>query len=218
VSAAGTPPASAWGAGASSGRRVTLITTGGTIEKTYDETTGALENRGSIVARMLRRLRLVGTTVQVVELMSKDSLHMDEADRARILAAVRGAGAVAEPAPGRGAATPVSGVVILHGTDTLCVTGEHLTAALAPPAGPRVPIVLTGAMRPYEMKLSDALQNLTEAIFATGVLPPGIYAVAHGRALRFPGVVKDRAARTFVRVCREGSPDQREPVATPQSL
>ena len=51
---------------------------------------------------------------------------------------------------------------------------------------PRVPIVLTGALRPFEMKRSDALQNLTEAIFATGSLPPGIYCVAHGRALRFP--------------------------------
>ena len=32
---------------------VTLITTGGTIEKTYDEATGRLENRRSIVRRML---------------------------------------------------------------------------------------------------------------------------------------------------------------------
>jgi L-asparaginase len=48
------------------------------------------------------------------------------------------------------------------------------------------------------MKRSDALQNLTEAIFATGVLPAGIYCVAHGRTLRFPGVRKDRARGTFV--------------------
>jgi L-asparaginase len=54
-------------------------------------------------------------------------------------------------------------------------------------------------MRPYEMKRSDALQNLTEALFACGVLPPGVYCVAHGRALPFPGVVKDRDHGTFVR-------------------
>ncbi len=62
----------------------------------------------------------------------------------------------------------------------------------------KVPIVLTGAMRPFEMKQSDALQNLTEAIFATGVLPAGVWCVAHGRALRFPGVKKDRGLGTFV--------------------
>ena len=52
-------------------------------------------------------------------------------------------------------------------------------------------------MRPYEMKQSDALQNLTEAIFAAGVLTPGVYCVAHGRALPFPGIVKDREHGTF---------------------
>ena len=61
-----------------------------------------------------------------------------------------------------------------------------------------IPVVLTGAMRPFEMKRSDALQNLTEALFATGVLGPGVYVVAHGRALPFPGVRKDKDSGTFV--------------------
>src|SRR3954468_22296836 len=159
-------------------RSITLITTGGTIEKTYDERTGQLLNRGSIVSRMLGRLRLEDTSVRTVELLSKDSLDMTDADRVRIVDAVRTA--AAEPA--------TSAVVILHGTDTLTVTGERLLAEIP---RPRVPIVLTGAMRPFEMEESDALQNLTEAVFATGVLPSGIYAVAHGRALPFPGVAKD---------------------------
>jgi hypothetical protein len=65
-------------------RHISLITTGGTIEKTYDERTGSLENRRSIVARMLRRLRLEETAVSTIELMSKDSLFMTDDDRARI--------------------------------------------------------------------------------------------------------------------------------------
>lgn len=166
-------------------RRVTLITTGGTIEKTYDEATGALENRGSVVRRMLRRLRLEDTQVAIVELMSKDSLHMTEDDRAAVVAAVRESQAGPD----------CSGVVILHGTDTLDATGEALHAAGAGACGP---VVLTGAMRPFEMTRSDALQNLTEAVFAASVLRPGVYCVAHGRVLAFPGVTKDRATRTFV--------------------
>jgi L-asparaginase len=169
-------------------RYITLITTGGTIEKTYDEGTGTLENRRSIVRRMLQRLRLEDTHVSCQELMSKDSLYMTDDDRAAIVTAVRNAIAVS-PKP--------AGVVILHGTDTLAMTGELLAAQLSPcPA----PVVLTGAMRPYEMTRSDALQNLTEAVFAAGVLAPGVYCVAHGRALAFPGVVKDRAKHTFVKV------------------
>jgi L-asparaginase len=165
-------------------RNVTLITTGGTIEKTYDETTGRLENRRSIVRRMLGRLRLEGVKVEVVELLSKDSLDMVDEDRRRIVDAVRQA--LNGPT--------CSGVVILHGTDTLSTTGELVFKEVA---APRVPIVLTGAMRPFEMEESDALQNLTEALFATGVLEAGVFCVAHGRALKFPGVVKDRNHGTF---------------------
>jgi len=175
-------------------RSITLITTGGTIEKTYDEQSGQLLNRGSILRRMLRRLRLEETQVRVNELMSKDSLHMDDADRLRIVEAVgiAGGGAVAgQPET----ATDAAGIVILHGTDTLSLTGDRLHASIP---RPRIPIVLTGAMRPFEMIRSDALQNLTEAIFAAGVLPPGVYCVSHGRTLKFPGVRKDRDRGTFV--------------------
>src|SRR5258705_10531694 len=130
-------------------RKITLITTGGTIEKTYDEHTGELANRRSLVRRMLSELRLEETEVDVFELMSKDSLQMTEADRVRILEAVRATGACEE-----GGTT--GGIVVLHGTDTLALTGQYLYDNLQ---GPRVPVVLTGAMRPFEMKQSDALQN-----------------------------------------------------------
>lgn len=200
-------------------RRLTLITTGGTIEKTYDEQTGSLDNRRSIVRRMLRRLRLEETSVSIIELMSKDSLVMTDEDRRRIAEVV---GAVLGTANQQSSKAPsqqsgsapsgggvgnsgsasghnaedVQGVVILHGTDTLHLTGEKLCELFPKPP---VPIVLTGAMRPFEMTRSDALQNLTEAIFAAGTLPPGIYCAAHGRALQFPGVKKDRGRGTFVK-------------------
>lgn len=169
-------------------RKITLITTGGTIEKIYDEQSGALANRRTIVQRMLSELRLEETDVNVFELMSKDSLDMTEEDRTRILDAVRATGACTEG--------NTAGIVVLHGTDTLALTGQYLHEHLG---GPRVPVVLTGAMRPFEMKQSDALQNLTEAIFAAGVLPPGVYCASHGRALPFPGVRKDPERGTFVK-------------------
>lgn len=167
-------------------RQVILITTGGTIEKTYDEQSGTLDNRRSIVRRMLRRLRLEDTAVSTIELLSKDSLDMTDDDRARVL----------ETVAAQAGRKPPAGIVILHGTDTLAQTGQllytglqHLTA----------PVILTGAMRPYEMTRSDALQNLTEALLAASILPAGVYCVGHGRALAFPGVHKDRVRGTFVR-------------------
>ncbi|MFG0285227.1 MAG: asparaginase domain-containing protein [Phycisphaerales bacterium JB039] len=167
-------------------RRITILTTGGTIEKTYDEFTGELANQRSIVRRMLKRLRLDDTDITVTELMSKDSQDLTDDDRAEILAAV-GSALAAQPAP--------TAILILHGTDTLAVTGELLLREL--PELP-VPIILTGAMRPFLMTRSDGVQNLTESIFAAGVLPPGVWCVFHGKALPFPGVVKDRSRGTFV--------------------
>jgi L-asparaginase len=173
-------------------RTIALFTTGGTIEKVYDERNGVLENQRSIIDRMLARLRLAGTHVRAMNLLSKDSLHMTDADRAVVLSAVQAA-----------LLTDVAGIVIGHGTDTLHLTGELLCKAL--PA-PRCPIVLTGAMRPFEMRRSDALQNLTEAIFATGVVSPGVYCVFHGQALRFPGVQKNRELGTFQYAAHASTP------------
>ncbi len=170
-------------------RQITLISTGGTIEKTYDEHTGTLANRSSIVQEMLRLLRLEDTQINTLQLMSKDSLEFTDSDRKRI------AGAVELLTGPKDDPTDCSGIVILHGTDTLCETGEYLYQHLKAPV---IPIILTGAMRPFEMKRSDALQNLNEAIFATATLKPGIYVVAHGNAHQFPGPVKDRERGTFV--------------------
>ncbi|MEL6740944.1 MAG: asparaginase domain-containing protein [Planctomycetota bacterium] len=178
-------------------RRLTLISTGGTIEKTYDEMTGVLANHQSIVQEMLGLLRLEDTAVNSIQLLSKDSNDLTDADRARILAQVR---LLIGPDNARSDAAPddsaSDGVIILHGTDTLAITGELLHTQLN--GSPRVPVILTGAMRPFEMKRSDALQNLNEAIFAAGQFTSGVWCVAHGRALPFPGVVKDRSIGTFV--------------------
>ncbi len=76
------------------------------------------------------------------------------------------------------------------------MTGEALLVSM--PAPP-VPVILTGAIIPFVVQGSDGLQNVTEALFACRLLTPGVYAVFHGRALTFPGVVKDHETLTFAR-------------------
>ncbi|MCA9304440.1 MAG: asparaginase [Phycisphaerales bacterium] len=170
-------------------QQITLISTGGTIEKTYDEHAGTLANRSSVVQEMLRLLRLEDTTINTMQLMSKDSLEMTDADRERIIGAIRLIiGTKEDP-------TDCTGVVILHGTDTLCETGNAIYEGIP---DLHAPVILTGAMRPFEMKRSDALQNLTESLFAASTFDPGVWVAAHGRALKFPGPVKDRSRGTFV--------------------
>ena len=60
--------------------RIALISTGGTIEKTYDELAGALANRVSVLDVMLASLELEGVEVVRIPLMrspasSKDREH-----------------------------------------------------------------------------------------------------------------------------------------------
>ena len=86
-------------------------------------------------------------------------------------------------------------MVVVHGTDRLSVSGERVVEL----GTPATPIVFTGAMRPYELRATDALQNLTEALLAVQLVPPGVYVAMHDQVLQFPGVVKDRSRGTFVK-------------------
>jgi len=165
-------------------RRIALISTGGTIEKTYDELSGVLANGVSVLDVMLASLELRGVDVLRVQLMNKDSLEMTAADHTLI----------AETADNMARAT--DGVVIVHGTDRLATTGDRIVELVKTPA---TPVVLTGAMRPYELRSTDALQNLTEALLAVQIVPPGVYVAIHNQVLRFPGVTKDVERRTFVK-------------------
>ena len=165
-------------------RHIALISTGGTIEKTYDELSGLLRNDVSTLDVILGGLELRGVHIVRVPLMNKDSLEMSDDEHSLI------------------ADTAITfskthdGVVIVHGTDRLADTGNRIVERSPEPP---VPVVLTGAMRPYELRHTDALQNLTEALLAVQLVAPGVYVAMHNRVLRFPGVRKDRESRTFTK-------------------
>jgi L-asparaginase len=164
--------------------RLTILTTGGTIDKTYDEFQGTLRNSHTVLDVILDSLRIPDLFVRHVEVMHKDSLDMTEEDREIITKAVCDA------------APRSDGIVILHGTDTLSETGEYLCRECR---DLEIPVILTGAMRPYEFRDTDAIQNVTEALLAARLFGDGVHVAMHNRVLSFPGVIKDRQALTFVR-------------------
>jgi L-asparaginase len=167
--------------------RLALISTGGTIEKTYDEFGGMLSNRMSVLDLLLGSLDLRGLTIDRVPLMNKDSLEMSEADHDLI----------ADTAEIM--SRNHDGVVIVHGTDRLATSGQRIHERLSGKGLLAKPIVLTGAMRPYELRRTDATQNVTEALLAVQLLPAGVYVAMHNRVLAFPGVEKDKEHGTFVK-------------------
>ncbi|MHC5011163.1 MAG: asparaginase domain-containing protein [Planctomycetota bacterium] len=163
-------------------RRVALISTGGTIEKTYDALEGVLHNEYSVLDVMLASLLLEGLDIVRVPLMNKDSLDMTPEDHTLIAETTQALSRAHD------------GIVIIHGTDRLAHTGDRIVEVAGTP---RVPVVLTGAIRPYVLRHSDATQNFTEALLAVQILEPGVYCVIHSKVLRFPGVTKDHERGTF---------------------
>ncbi len=163
-------------------QKITLLTTGGTIEKTYDEIEGTLFNRETVIRnRLQEKLRLPYTRIEVKSLMAIDSLDMTDRDREFILNSLKYAAGEGHP------------IVVLHGTDTMQESAE----LAAREWDPQVPVVFTGAMKPLGFEDSDALQNVTEAFMAAKIVGPGIYVSFHNRLFSVPGVRKNKKSRTF---------------------
>lgn len=162
---------------------LTLLTTGGTIEKIYDENEGSLHNRDTIIKnKILQKLRLPYMDIQVHSIMAKDSLYMDDADRELICKEIKFYNEKNIP------------IVVLHGTDTMDLTSSYCHEKYPKP---KVAVVFTGAMKPMGFDDSDATQNVVEAIFAANTLSPGYYVTFHGRLYHVPGFRKNRERGTF---------------------
>ena len=93
---------------------ILVVNTGGTIDKVYFDARSDFEVGASMVGELLREAH-VDAPYRIVELLRKDSLDLDDHDRALIAACV--------------GAAPEAAVVITHGTDTMAVTARALQQA-----------------------------------------------------------------------------------------
>lgn len=154
-----------------------VVASGGTFDKHYDEIAGKLAFGASHLEEVIKRTRLtVPVILEVLPLL--DSLEMQDADRARILASCSQA--------------TEDGIIIIHGTDTMRETAAVLGQANLPKV-----IILTGAMIPYEVANSDALFNFGFACAAAQFASPGVYVAMNGRLFDWDKVEKNRVAGIF---------------------
>jgi L-asparaginase len=151
---------------------IRFITTGGTIDKIYFDALSDYEIGESPLQGILAE-GLVQFDFDIVPLMKKDSLEMDDDDRARLRAYV-------EDDDG-------SLYVITHGTDTMAETARALTGL----AGKT--IVLTGALTPARFRTTDAVFNVGMAVAAVQVARPGVYIAMSGQVFEASTVRKNRA-------------------------
>lgn len=158
---------------------ILLLTTGGTIDKIYFDALSDYQVGETVVARLLEIAR-VRRPFRVEEVTRKDSLELDDQDRALIYARV--------------AAAPERHIVITHGTDTMTETAKQL----ADVSGKT--IVLVGALAPARFGESDASFNLGMAFATAQIAEPGVYISMSGSVFRADRVVKDRAKGAFVAI------------------
>lgn len=156
---------------------IVIVTTGGTIDKVYFDAKSEFEVGDSVVERLLTEAH-VRQPYEIVPLMRKDSLELDDDDRATIRAAI--------------VDRSESRIVVTHGTDTMTDTAAGLTAL------PGKTIVLTGALAPARFAESDAVFNVGMAFGAVQALSEGVYICMNGQVFRAADVIKDRARNAFV--------------------
>lgn len=160
--------------------QILVVTTGGTIDKVYFDARSDFEVGASMVGELLKEAH-VDASFRIVELLRKDSLDLDDADRGLIAGCVAAADELA--------------VVITHGTDTMTQTAEILQADRRCNGKT---IVLTGALAPARFAQSDATFNVGMAFAAVQSRGPGVYIVMNGRIFEAGRVRKDRDNNRFV--------------------
>jgi L-asparaginase len=156
---------------------IDIFTTGGTIDKVYFDALSEFQIGPTSLTQILSD-NGVNAPYRVTELLRKDSLDMDDADRQRIFDAV--------------AASEASHILITHGTDTMVLTGRLLSTITGKT------IVMTGAMQPWRVRGSDAEFNVGFALAAAQTLPAGVYVAMNGQIFDPLKAEKDRAGSRFV--------------------
>lgn len=156
---------------------ILILTTGGTIDKIYFDALSDYQVGETVVAKLLDIAR-VRRPFRIEEVTRKDSLELDDMDRALIRARV---GAARE-----------RHVIITHGTDTMTETAKALADV------PGKTVVLVGALAPARFGESDASFNLGMAFATVQLAEPGVYISMSGSVFRADRVVKDREKGAFV--------------------
>jgi L-asparaginase len=155
---------------------LTIVTTGGTIDKIYFDDKSSFQVGAPQIGEILSAIG-VAFTFDVIPLMRKDSLHITDADRDLVRRTIE--------------AQSARHVLVTHGTDTMVETARVLEGISG-----KV-IVLTGALNPARFQGSDAVFNIGTAVGAVQALPDGVYIAMNGRVWDPRRVRKNVAANRF---------------------
>jgi len=159
-------------------KKILFISTGGTFNKHYSPETGAIaiDTQASTLKELAEKWR---TTFEIVTVIDKDSLEMNDRDRQTLLETVK--------------ASDAQEIIVIHGTDTMDLSAEVIAQARLPKR-----IVLTGAMIPYRVDKVEATANVAMAVgYLQADVDEGVYISMNGVIGKYQKVKKNRKAGYF---------------------
>jgi L-asparaginase len=156
---------------------ISLFTTGGTLDKQYNELKGQLGFVTTSIHKIIKNSRTT-LDIDIEELMLIDSLEMSKTQREQIVTACL--------------SSKNKNIIITHGTDTMVETAKEIAHENLDKT-----IILTGAMIPYNIQKSDAVFNISSAIAFCQVLEKGVYIVMNGHYFLWNDVKKNKELGHF---------------------
>ena len=160
--------------------KISILITGGTFDKEYDEINGILSFKKTQIHEMLHQSR-AKIEFEIKTLMLIDSLEMSDKQRKEIV--------------NNCAQDQNNKIIITHGTDTIAETGQAIMKENLKKC-----IILTGAMIPIKFGSSDGLFNLGCAVGLVQSLKNGVYVAMNGNYFPANKVKKNIQSGLFEKV------------------
>ena len=160
--------------------KISILITGGTFDKEYDEINGILSFKKTQIHEMLHQSR-AKIEFKIKTLMLIDSLEMSDKQRKEIV--------------NNCAQDENNKIIITHGTDTIAETGQAIMKEKLNKC-----IILTGAMIPIKFGSSDGLFNLGCAVGLVQSLKNGVYVAMNGNYFPANKVKKNTQSGLFEEV------------------
>ena len=160
--------------------KISILITGGTFDKEYDEINGILSFKKTQIHEMLHQSR-AKIEFEIKTLMLIDSLEMSDKQRKEIV--------------NNCAQDENNKIIITHCTDTIAETGQAIMKENLKKC-----IILTGAMIPIKFGSSDGLFNLGCAVGLVQSLKNGVYVAMNGNYFPANKVKKNIESGLFEKV------------------
>ena len=135
-------------------QEILVVTTGGTIDKVYVDQKSDYQVGQTIIGSLLNEAQITHLD-RIMEVLQKDSVDLNDADRQTIHSAIVGDLSTL--------------IIVTHGTDTMTDTAQYLSDIEGKT------IIMARSLAPARFAMTDAMFNVGMAVAAVRAMYHGVY-------------------------------------------